>query len=203
LRKIDRVLSIIDSSMACRRWFKDFLRWVGFKDFIGIVSRMVSMRTGLSANLCIHMVRLFSSLTFIKSLTPSTAKPFCTTLRGLSGGKGDTSRHTKTPLRPKNELGGSDTHAFKNLSLLALVLRDQGRHLEAGEMNRQALEGREKLLGLDHPDTLTSINNLAGVLQYQGMYEKVEVVNRWALAGREKLLGREHPDTLTSVSNLA
>jgi Tetratricopeptide repeat len=44
-------------------------------------------------------------------------------------------------------------------------------------MNRQALEGREKLLGLDHPDTPTSINNLAGVLQCQGMYEKVEVVN--------------------------
>ena len=126
------------------------------------------MRTGLSANLCIHILRLFSSLTFIESLTPSTAKPFCTTLRGLSGGKEDTSRHTKTPLRPKNELGGSDTHAFNNLSLLALVLRDQGSIWKAGEMNRQALEGREKLLGLDHPDTLTSVNNLAGVRKGRG-----------------------------------
>jgi ankyrin repeat protein/tetratricopeptide (TPR) repeat protein len=103
----------------------------------------------------------------------------------------------------KNELGGSDTHTFNNLNLLALVLRDQRKYQEAEEMNRQALEGREKLLGPNHPDTLASIDNLAGVLQYQGMYEEAEAMNRRALAGREKLLGREHLDTLNSVSNLA
>jgi hypothetical protein len=35
-------------------------------------------------------------------------------------------------------------------------------------MNRRALEGREKALGKEHPDTLTSISNLASVLQDQG-----------------------------------
>jgi Tetratricopeptide repeat len=69
-------------------------------------------------------------------------------------------------------------------------------------MNWRVLEDREKVLGPDHPDTLTSIDNLAKVLQCQGMYEEAEVMNRRALAGRDKVLGEEHPDTLISVSNL-
>ncbi|KAK5676701.1 hypothetical protein LTR17_027732, partial [Elasticomyces elasticus] len=73
----------------------------------------------------------------------------------------------------------------------------------AEAMNRRALEGYEKVLGKEHPDTLTSVSNLALVLQYQGQYEAAEAMNRRALEGREKVLGKEHPDTLTSVGNLA
>jgi Tfp pilus assembly protein PilF len=54
-------------------------------------------------------------------------------------------------------------------------------------MNRRALAGREKVLGKEHPDTLTSVSILAEVLQYQGQYEAAEEMNRRALAGREKL----------------
>ncbi|KAK3690270.1 Tetratricopeptide repeat-domain-containing protein [Podospora appendiculata] len=63
--------------------------------------------------------------------------------------------------------------------------------------------GSEKVLGLEHPDTLTSMNNLAFVWKDQGKFEEAEQMNRRALGGREKVLGLEHPDTLTSVSNLA
>src|SRR5947207_3857144 len=70
-------------------------------------------------------------------------------------------------------------------------------------MNRQALAGREKVLGMEHTDTLNSVNSLAFVLQYQGKYEAAEEMKRRALAGREKVLGIEHPDTLISVSDLA
>jgi len=52
---------------------------------------------------------------------------------------------------------------------------------------------------MEHPSTLTSVNNLAGVLRYQGKYEKAKEMSRRAL----KVLGVEHPDTLTSVNNLA
>jgi Flp pilus assembly protein TadD len=40
---------------------------------------------------------------------------------------------------------------------LAGVLSDQGRYEEAERMHRQALELREKVLGLEHPETLTSV----------------------------------------------
>ncbi|KAL8635912.1 MAG: hypothetical protein Q9228_006642 [Teloschistes exilis] len=70
-------------------------------------------------------------------------------------------------------------------------------------MDRQALESREKVLGKEQPNTLTSVSNLALVLQYQGKYDEAEQINRRPLDGREKVLGKEHPNTLTSVSNLA
>ena len=45
-------------------------------------------------------------------------------------------------------------------------------------MARRALEGREKVLGKTHPDTLASTSNLAFVLKRQGKYEAAEAVNQ-------------------------
>ena len=81
--------------------------------------------------------------------------------------------------------------------------RAKGDYLTAEEMTRQALEGREKVLGVEHPDTLASVSNLASVLQFQGKYEAAEEMSRRALEGHEKVLGVEHPETLISVGNLA
>ncbi|CUS09492.1 unnamed protein product, partial [Tuber aestivum] len=38
-------------------------------------------------------------------------------------------------------------------------------------MHRRGLEGRERILGPDHPDTLSSIHNLANTLRDQGKYD--------------------------------
>jgi tetratricopeptide (TPR) repeat protein len=78
----------------------------------------------------------------------------------------------------------------------------RGEYAAAEEISRDALDGREKVLGPEHPDTLTSVNNLGSVLERQGKYEEAEAMHRRALKGREKVLGLEHPDTLTSVNNL-
>ncbi|KEF51035.1 uncharacterized protein A1O9_12919 [Exophiala aquamarina CBS 119918] len=69
-------------------------------------------------------------------------------------------------------------------------------------MNRRVLAGREKVLGSDYLDTLTSVDNLVSVLRYQGKYTKAEEMNRRVLAGREKVLGLDYPHILTSISNL-
>ncbi|KAH8691011.1 hypothetical protein GQ44DRAFT_636626, partial [Phaeosphaeriaceae sp. PMI808] len=66
-------------------------------------------------------------------------------------------------------------------------------------VDRRVLRGREKVLGPEHPSTLTSMNNLALVLDSQGKYEEAETMNRQTLARREKVLVPEHPDTLMSV----
>jgi tetratricopeptide (TPR) repeat protein len=58
------------------------------------------------------------------------------------------------------------------------------------------------VFGLDHPDTLVSVNNLGILLKYKGDHEGAEVLWRRALEGREKALGPEHPDTLMSLNNL-
>ena len=58
------------------------------------------------------------------------------------------------------------------LSNAASYAAEQGRYNDAEQMSRRALDGREKVLGKEHPDTLTSVSNLASVLQYQGKYEE-------------------------------
>jgi Tetratricopeptide repeat len=70
-------------------------------------------------------------------------------------------------------------------------------------MNRQALAGNKKALGVDHLSMLMSVSNLAAVLRDQGKYEEAEEMNRRGLAGREKVLGVDHRSTLTSVYCLA
>ncbi|KAJ5494608.1 Tetratricopeptide-like helical [Penicillium fimorum] len=81
-------------------------------------------------------------------------------------------------------------------------LQSDGRYDEANPLFTRNLRVREKALGPEHADTLTSVNDLGYVLRRQGKYEEAEAMHRRALEGREKALGPEHPDTLTSVNDL-
>ncbi|KAK4663369.1 hypothetical protein QC763_0097850 [Podospora pseudopauciseta] len=51
----------------------------------------------------------------------------------------------------------------------------------------KALQLREKVLGKEHPNTLTSMHNLAFVLRSQGKYEEAEQMHRQVLQLREKV----------------
>jgi tetratricopeptide (TPR) repeat protein len=73
-----------------------------------------------------------------------------------------------------------------------------------------AIDGFEKVvadyrrvLGNDHPSTLTSRNNLANA--YQSADRVADAINEYekVLADRRRVLGEEHPSTLTSRNNLA
>ena len=60
-------------------------------------------------------------------------------------------------------------------------------------MDQEVLEGSEKVLGEEHPNTLTTMSNLALVLRYQGKFEAAEKMNLRALRGSEKVLGKSTP----------
>jgi tetratricopeptide (TPR) repeat protein len=77
----------------------------------------------------------------------------------------------------------------------------EAKHKEAEAMYQRWLELRERVLGPEHPGTLTIVNQLALVLRRQYRYKEAEVMYRRVLESRE-MLGQELPDTLTSVSNL-
>jgi hypothetical protein len=49
---------------------------------------------------------------------------------------------------------------------------------QAEDMHRQTLKLGEQVLGREHPEALTSMNNLAIVLSEQGKYEQAEEVRR-------------------------
>jgi tetratricopeptide (TPR) repeat protein len=71
------------------------------------------------------------------------------------------------------------------------------------KMHRQALAIREKRLGPDHPETLSSVTFLAICIENAKRYSEAESFHRRAYEGRMRVLGAAHPDTLTSLNNLA
>ncbi|KAH0565003.1 hypothetical protein GP486_001601 [Trichoglossum hirsutum] len=56
----------------------------------------------------------------------------------------------------------------------------RGEYKTAEKVVRMSVEVSEKVLGLEHPDTLTSISNLGSVLERQGKYEEAKKMNRRA-----------------------
>jgi tetratricopeptide (TPR) repeat protein len=78
-----------------------------------------------------------------------------------------------------------------------------GSYTQAQPYVERALALRERVLGAEHPDTATSLNNLAGLLESQGDYAAARPLYERALALRERVLGADHPDTASSLNNLA
>ncbi|MBU3060830.1 tetratricopeptide repeat protein [Nocardia sp. NEAU-G5] len=89
------------------------------------------------------------------------------------------------------------------LNDVALFLVNQGLPGRAIPMLQRALTERERVLGGDHPDTLTSRNNLAYTYESAGRLDEAIALFERALTERERVLGSDHPDTLGSRGNLA
>jgi tetratricopeptide (TPR) repeat protein len=86
---------------------------------------------------------------------------------------------------------------------LGQLLNQLGRWDDECEVRVYLKQIPELVLGREHPETLTSMNNLALVLSEQGKYEEAETIHRQTLELARKVLGREHPNTLISMNNLA
>eukprot|EP00955_Chlamydomonas_euryale_P056767 356543-Chlamydomonas_euryale.AAC.15 len=61
----------------------------------------------------------------------------------------------------------------------------------------------ERVLGEEHPGTLTMVHSVAYMRHCTGDLAGAEALFRRALRGRNRALGPDHPDTLASLSNLA
>jgi tetratricopeptide (TPR) repeat protein len=79
----------------------------------------------------------------------------------------------------------------------------------AGDLGRaiplleQALADRQRVLGADHPQTLTSRNNLAYAYQSAGDLGRAIPLYEQALADTVRVLGADHPTTKIVRDNLA
>ncbi|PSN67524.1 kinesin light chain [Corynespora cassiicola Philippines] len=98
--------------------------------------------------------------------------------------------------------GQEDTERIGLAWKCAEALMSDGRYGESEVLFVQVAKLRERALGLEHPETLTSISNLGLVLLRQGKYKEAEAMHRQALQRHEKVLGAEHLNTLISVNNL-
>jgi tetratricopeptide (TPR) repeat protein len=83
------------------------------------------------------------------------------------------------------------------------VYYEKGYWKEVEELIVQVVESSLRLLGAEHPGTLTSIGNLAVIYNKQGQWKKAEDLQVQVMESSLRLLGAEHPDTLRSIGNLA
>ena len=85
----------------------------------------------------------------------------------------------------------------------AMCLYVDVRFIEAEALFTEVMETRKRVLGAEHPDTLTSMNNLASTYWSQGRWKEAEELFVQVMETRKKVSGAEHPSTLTSMNNLA
>jgi tetratricopeptide (TPR) repeat protein len=90
------------------------------------------------------------------------------------------------------------------------VLRDavnfmllQGTYKAGEEAAARMFSVSQKLLGLEHQVTLTSIAVLAAIVRARGRYKEAETLLQQAFAGRVKVHGQDHQITLGTASRLA
>ena len=60
-----------------------------------------------------------------------------------------------------------------------------------------------RVLGLEHPSTLTSMAHFASIYRNEGRWKEAEELELQVMETSSRVLGLEHPNTLTSVASLA
>jgi tetratricopeptide (TPR) repeat protein len=80
---------------------------------------------------------------------------------------------------------------------------ERGAYATARLLQEQVVAVRRRILGMEHPDTLTAMNNLALTLGDQGDFSSARSLQEQILATERRVLGEEHPKTQSSITNLA
>jgi TPR repeat protein/Leucine-rich repeat (LRR) protein len=79
----------------------------------------------------------------------------------------------------------------------------QDKCMEALPLYQHALRIQEGVLGLEHPEVATTLNNIANVLQGLGKYTEAQQTYKRSLHIQETLLGPNHPNTMKTRSNMS
>src|ERR1039458_8575261 len=115
------------------------------------------------------------------------------------------------------EHGGGESAVFHPLALMrtshlaartSLALRGeaiwrQARYPEAKKLVHEALDGRQRSLGPNHPATLASMNNLGLLLRGEGRYAEAEKLFRQLLDTQRRAVGPSDDATLNAEVALA
>ena len=102
----------------------------------------------------------------------------------------------------ESELSDEPGIRAKLMATIGEVYFGLGLHESAVAMYEKSLSLRRKVLGNDHPDTLSAANDLGVVYEESGRLKEAEPYVREALEGRRRVLGNDHPDTLSSINNM-
>lgn len=80
--------------------------------------------------------------------------------------------------------------------------QDRNRLGEAREIFRAVLTDRRRVLGPEHPRTLTTLHELAWIAACRGETAEAESSYSTVLNQRRRILGEDHPETLATQKAL-
>jgi tetratricopeptide (TPR) repeat protein len=83
------------------------------------------------------------------------------------------------------------------------LLWEQGFFKEAETLENKVLDTRNRILGVEHPDTTTAMANLAATYRNLGKYVEAENLEIQVLNTQTRILGVEHLHTIYTMANLA
>jgi len=83
------------------------------------------------------------------------------------------------------------------------LLLKQGYLKEAETLEIKVLDTRNRILGVEHPDTIYAMGNLAKTYGSLGKHTEAEKLKIQILDTRNRILGVEHPLTIHAMGNLA
>jgi len=83
------------------------------------------------------------------------------------------------------------------------LLREQGYFKEAETLENEVLHTRNRILGVEHPNTIFAMENLAATYGHLGKYTEAEKLKVKVLDARNRIFGMEHQDTIRAMANLA
>lgn len=96
-----------------------------------------------------------------------------------------------------------DIGEIKGLNQKRFELYQKGKYEEAVPYAEKVLAIQEKILGKEHLDVATSLDNLGYLYRDIGHYADAEPLYRRALQIREKFLEKDHPSVALSYYNIA
>ena len=82
------------------------------------------------------------------------------------------------------------------------MMAKQGHHAAAETEYRDILTTVERVIGPNHPNTLTTRYEIARMMAEQGHHAAAETEFRDILAAEIRVLGPDHPDTLITARAL-
>lgn len=104
----------------------------------------------------------------------------------------------------REQLGGTHPQTLNTMHSLAMLMKKKCDFIAAEVLLRKVTEEREKGIGEDHKDSITSVECL-GILLFEKDTEDVEArqIMSDVLQRRIRVQGEHHPDTMSTRTNLA
>ena len=82
------------------------------------------------------------------------------------------------------------------------LLQEQGHFEEAEILGNKVLDTRNRILGVEDPNTIKAMGSLISTYHRLRRYTKAEKLGIQVLDARNRILGAEHPDTIKAMGHL-